>query len=121
MSTIRLIALAAVAATLPLASMAQDGEAKFWLKGDAKNLQGCIAADPQFTREHTFTLKDGKASLKAPGGINTNLTLVRPNVYQTTLALGRVNVTIVANLASTPKTLTVTDANLGCSWSAVKE
>lgn len=121
MTVSRLLALAAVAVALPFASMAQDGEAKFWLKGDAKNLQGCVAADPQFTREHTFTLKDGKATLKAPGGINTNLSLVRPNVYQTTLALGRVNVVIVADLASTPKKLTATDANLGCTWSAVKE
>jgi hypothetical protein len=122
MTVFRLLAVAAAAAVvLPVAAMAQDGEVKFWMKGDAKNLQGCIAADPQLTREHTFTLKDGKATLKSPGGINTDLKLVKPNVYQETIALGRVNLVVVADLGATPKKLTMTDANMGCSWTAVKE
>lgn len=117
----RLFALAAVAASIPFASMAQDAEVHFWLKQNPNNISGCIAFDPQFTREHTFILKDGQASITAPGGINTKLALVRPNVYQETLALGRLHVVIVADLASTPKKLTATDANMGCGWTAVKE
>ena len=37
-------------------AMAQDAEIKFWLKGAPNNIQGCIAADPSFTREQTFLL-----------------------------------------------------------------
>ena len=121
MTITRLVALAAVAASIPGASMAQDAEVHFWLKGNPGNISGCIAADPQFTREHTFILKDGQASIKSPGGINTGLKLVRPDVYQETLSLGRLNLLVVADLAATPKSLTVTDANMGCGWSAVKE
>jgi hypothetical protein len=121
MTITRLAALAAVAASLPCASMAQDAEVHFWLKGNPNNITGCIAADSQLTREHTFILKDGQASVTSPGGINTKLALVRPNVYQETITHGRLNLVIVADLASTPKKLTATDARMGCGWSAVKE
>ena len=121
MTVTRLVALAAAAASVPVASMAQAAEGHFWLTGHPNNITGCIGFDPQFTREHTFILKDGQASITAPGGINTKLALVRPNVYQETLALGRLSVVVVADLASTPKKLTATDANMGCGWTAVKE
>lgn len=117
----RLIATATLIAALPIAAQAQNAEANFWLKGKPNNIQGCIAFDPQFTRKHTFNLVNGQASITSAGGINTNLTLVRPDVYQTKVQLGRVDMVVVADLASTPKTLTVTDANMGCAWSAVKE
>ena len=121
MTITRLAALAAVAGSIPFASMAQDAEVHFWLKGNPNNITGCIVGESQLTREHTFILKGGQASITAPGGINTKLALVRPNVYQETLSLGRLNLLVVADLAATPKSLTVTDANMGCGWSAVKE
>ena len=121
MTITRLITLAAIAASVPVVSMAQDAEVHFWLKGNPDNISGCIAADPQFTREHTFILKDGQASITSPGGINTKLTMVRPNVYQENITQGRLDLVVVADLASTPKKLTATDANMGCGWSAVKE
>ena len=37
------------------------------------------------------------------------------------LDLGRMNLNMVADLAATPKSLTVTNRDLGCKWSAVKE
>ena len=113
--------VAAVVAALPAAVLAQDGQATFWLKGDPNNISGCIAFDPQFTRRHTFTLKDGKAEVTSPGGLNTSLGLVRPDVYQTRLRMAGLNMLVTADLAATPKTLTVKDSNLGCAWSAVKE
>lgn len=116
----RLVALAAVAASLPLASMAQDAEVKFWLKQNSNNITGCIAFDSQLTREHTFTLKDGQATMTSPGGITTKLKMVRPNVYEERLQLGRLDALVVADLASTPKKLTVTDANMGCGWTAIQ-
>ena len=115
------VVLAAVALALPGAAMAQDAEVKFWLKGAPGNIQGCIAADPQFTREHTFTLKGGEAVVTAAGGVDTKLKLVRPNVYAADFDLGRMNLNMVADLAATPKSLTVTNRDLGCKWSAVKE
>jgi hypothetical protein len=121
MTVLRLLAFAAVAASIPSASMAQDAEVHFRLKGDPGNISGCIGFDPQFTREHTFVLKDGQASVTSPGGINTKLRLVRPNVYQETITQGRLNLVVVADLASTPKKLTATDSRMGCAWSAVKE
>ena len=105
----------------PLLALAQDGSAKFWLKGSSNNLQGCLAADPQFTREHTITVQNGEAAVTSAGGINTPMKLVRPDVYETSFVLGQLNLSIVADLAVTPKSLTVTDRNLGCRWSAVRE
>jgi len=70
-----------LAAMLPAVASAQS--VNFWLAAVPGNIQGCIAADPQFTREHTFTLKDGQAEITSPGGINTKLKLARPNVYET--------------------------------------
>jgi hypothetical protein len=108
-------------AMLPVLTLAQDGSAKFWLKGSSDNLQGCLAADPQFTREHTITVQNGQATVTSAGGINTRMKLVRPDVYETSFVLGQLDLNVVADLAATPKSLTVTDRNLGCRWSAVKE
>jgi hypothetical protein len=106
---------------LPVAASAQSTEqVKFWLAAQPGNIQGCISADPQFTREHTFTLKDGQAEVTSPGGINTKLKMVRPNVYETNYELGRLNLHLLADLSATPPTLTVTEKNLGCKWSGKK-
>lgn len=115
------LVLAAVALALPAAAMAQDAEVKFWLKSAPNNIQGCIAADPQFTREHTFLLKSGQAEVSMPGNIHVKLKPVRPSVYAGDFELGRLNLHMVADLTVTPRTLTVTEKNLGCKWSATKE
>jgi len=120
MVSARLAALA-IAGLPPVAAAAQDAEVRFWLKGDPHNIQGCIAADPSFTREHTFVLASGQAEVKSAGGINIKLKPVRPGVYDGAFDLGRMNLDIVADIASTPKSLTVTNQDLGCKWSAVKE
>ena len=113
--------LCAMTAT-PFAALAQAvGSADFWLKSDPKNIQGCIGADSQFTRKHTLTVQNGQARLTSPGGINTTLKPVRPDVYRESFVLGQYNLTVVADLAANPKSLTVTDNNLGCRWSAVKQ
>ncbi len=104
---------------LPLAAAAQDATVEFRLVGAPGNITSCIAADPQFTRVHTFTLKNGQAELTAPGGINTKMKLEKPGVYTAEYELGRRQVHVVADL--TAKSLTVTDKNLGCKWTAKKE
>jgi hypothetical protein len=121
MTIAKYVALAAVALALPCAVLAQDGEVKFWLQSAPNNIQGCIAADPQFTREHTFTLKGGQAEVSMPGNIHVKLKPTQPNIYAGDFVLGGLNLHMVADLAATPKTLTVTEKNLGCKWSAIKK
>ena len=117
----RRAACLALAALLPAVALAQDVSAQFRLVAAPNNITGCIAADPQFTRVHTFTVRNGAAELSAPGGINTRMKLEKPNVYATDYDLGRLNLHVVADLAATPPSLTVEDKNLGCKWTAKKE
>ncbi len=119
MSVSRLACFVA-ACVLPVAASAQE-QVKFWLAAQPGNITGCISADPQFTREHTFTIKDGQAEVTSPGGINTKLKMVRPNVYEADYELGRLHLHLVADLGASPRTLTVTEKNLGCKWMAKKE
>lgn len=111
-------------ATALLAGLAAPGAAQqsatFWLAALPGNIQGCIAADPQFTRAHTFTVTGDHAELKSPGGIDTKLKQVKPNVYETDYRLGQLNLHLVADLTATPPTLLVTERNLGCKWMAKK-
>lgn len=104
-----------------MAASAQDADVKFWLKADPRNIQGCISADPSFTREHTFLMVNGQAEIKSAGGINLKLKQRANGVYTGDFDLGRMNLDIVANVASQPKMLTVSSRNLGCKWSAVRE
>ena len=119
MNIVNRLACIAVVALLPSVALAQS--VNFWLAAEPGNIQGCIAADPQFTREHTFVLKDGEAEIIAPGGLKEKMKLVRPNVYETNVQLGRLNLHYVADLSVTPRTLNVTERNLGCKWTAKKE
>jgi hypothetical protein len=115
------LAAVALAGALPFAASAQDAEVHFWLKADPRNIQGCIAADPSFTREHTFRMVNGQAEIRSAGGINVKLKQRANGVYTGDFDLGRMNLNIVANTASQPKMLTVTTQNLGCKWAAVRE
>ena len=119
MTSIRhFLVLSAAACWLPVAASAQDVVAHFRLAGDPNNVQGCMNYDSSMTRVHTFTLKGGQAEVTSAGGINDKMKPVRPNVYDTVFALGRVHLDVVADLGSTPKSLTVTEKNAGCKWSA---
>ena len=105
MNVARRVACLALAALLPAVALAQDVTAHFRLVAAPGNITGCIAADPQFTRVHTFTVKNGVAELTAPGGINIKMKLEKPNVYATDYDLGRLNLHVVADLAATPPCL----------------
>jgi hypothetical protein len=113
--------LACIVVALLLPSVVSAQSVNFWLAALPGNIQGCIRADPQFTREHVFTLKDGQAEITSPGGINTKLKMVKPNVYETDYPLGGLHLHVVADLSVTPRTLNVTEKNLGCKWTAKKE
>jgi len=113
------LALIAVAALLPTAASAQS--ANFRLAALPGNIQGCIAADPQFTRVHTFALKDGQAEITAAGGVHLKMKATTPNVYEGDYQLGQLHLKYVADLGATPPTLNVSERNLGCKWTAKKE
>ena|SRR5437868_6448823 len=112
--------LAAAGLLAPLLAAAQDSVTEFRFAQDPKNIQGCTAFDSSMTRVHTLTIKAGKAELKSAGGIDDDLKLVRPNVYESVFALGGARLDIVADLSGTPKTLTATEKNRGCKWVAVQ-
>ena len=120
MTAVRCVLLAAVATLLPLLATAQDAVVEFRLAQDPKNIQGCTALDSAMTRVHTLTIKGGQAEIKSAGGIDDEMKLVRPSVYQTVFALSGARLLVVADLSATPKTLTVTDNNRGCKWMAVQ-
>lgn len=103
-------------ALLPVAALAQDFTARFWLAGLSKNAVDCMAFDPQFTREHTLTVRDGRATLTSPGGIRTDLKRVKPGVYEEETDLAALQLKVVADLND--KTLTVSDKYIGCWWTA---
>ncbi|CAN5822578.1 hypothetical protein BH11PSE3_BH11PSE3_39960 [soil metagenome] len=115
------LACAAIAVVLPAVASAQQQSVNFWLAGQPGNITGCMAADTQFTREHTFTLNNGEAKVTAPGGLNFKMKLVKPNVYEADYKLGQLNLHYVADLSVKPPTLNVTERNLGCKWGAKKE
>ncbi|SEO62275.1 hypothetical protein SAMN02990966_02333 [Rhodospirillales bacterium URHD0017] len=119
MNIVNRLAAIAVVALLPTAASAQS--VNFRLAALPGNIQGCIAADPQFTRVHVFTMKDGEAEITAAGGVQLKMKLTRPNVYEGDYQLGSLHLHYIADLAATPPTLTVTERNLGCKWTAKKE
>ena len=120
MTVIRPLAGLVLALAMLVAPATAQQSAKFWLAAMPGNIQGCIAADPQFTREHTFTVTGNEAELKSAGGIDTRMKQVRPNVFETDYRLGQLNLHVVADLTATPPTLLVTERNLGCKWMAKK-
>jgi hypothetical protein len=114
------LACLALAALLPAAAaVAQDTAVEFRLVAAPNNITDCIVADPQFTRVHTFTVKGGQAELTAPGGVTTSMQLEKPGIYATDYELGHFDMHVVADVGA--RTLTVSDRNLGCKWTAKKE
>ena len=120
MIVVRRLAFVALASLLPVVASAQQ-PVGFWLAGLPGNVQGCLAADPQFTREHTFALKDGQAEITAPGGVHIKMKSTKPNVYEGDYQLGQLHLHYVADLAAKPRTLNVSERNLGCKWTAKRE
>jgi hypothetical protein len=118
MRLVNRLAVAALMTLLPAAASAQQSVG-FWLAALPGNIQGCIAADPQFTREHVFTLKDGQAEITAAGGIHIRMKPTKPNTYEGDYQLGQLHLHFVADLGA--RTLNVSERNLGCKWTAKKE
>lgn len=66
-------------------------------------------------------MADNIASFTSASGLTNNMTQTSPGVYALDyFTFGSVTLRAVVNVASSPKSLTVTEPkNLGCRWSAV--
>jgi hypothetical protein len=118
---IKKLAPLVLAGLMPLAAAAQQNvEVKFTFQQNPNSISGCIMADPSFTREHTFMIVNGQVELKSAGGIDVTMKPIRPNVYQGTFNLGRMNLIYTADLGATPPTLVAQTQDGGCKWNAVK-
>lgn len=84
-----------------------------------RNPAGCMRFDAALSRVHTFRATGDTASVTSAGGVTSNMTQTSPGVYTTDFSMGGTTLRVVANAASTPKSLTVTEPRLGCRWSAV--
>jgi len=84
-----------------------------------RNPAGCTRFDAALSRVHTFRAMGDTASVTSAGGITGNMSQTSPGVYTTDFSLGGTTLRVVANAASSPKSLTVTEPRLGCRWSAV--
>lgn len=116
----KLVTFALVALTSLAAAAQQNAEVTFRFKENPNSISGCIQMDSSFTREHTFKIANGQAEVKSAGGIDVKMKPIRPNVYQGTFNLGRMNVIYTADLSATPPTLVAQSQDGGCKWNAVK-
>lgn len=84
-----------------------------------RNPAGCTRFDAALSRVHTFRATADAASVTSAGGVTSNMTQTSPGVYTTDFSMGGTTLRVVANAASSPKSLTVTEPRLGCRWSAI--
>ena len=75
------------------------------------SIVNCSLADPGMTRPMTLTVQNDSGTLLTEGGIHYGLTRVAPNVYA-----GGDWIKIRADLARTPKTLSVGTNDGRCIW-----
>jgi hypothetical protein len=118
MTTAKHLAIVAALALSPAVAVAQDSTTEFRLALAPGSIQGCMRLDSSMSQVHTLTIKDGQASIKSAGGINDKLKMTEPKIYKDTFQLGGARLDIVADLAATPKSLTASNRELGCKWTA---
>jgi hypothetical protein len=112
-----IVVCAAALVSMVGTAVAQNFTANFWLQRQSRSAVDCMAFDPQFTREHVLTVRDGQATLTSPGGIQTGLRLVKPGVYEEDTVMDGLQLKMVADINN--KTLTLSDKYIGCWWTAV--
>src|SRR5262245_45007301 len=88
---------------------------------DERNPTGCTRFDAQMTLGHTFRVTGNTASFTTASGLTSNMTQTSPGVYMTDYyTFGSLTFRAVVNVASPPKSLTVTESkSWSCRWSAV--
>jgi hypothetical protein len=104
-----------------IAGAAEDSVTRFRLAADASNMATCKALDPALGRPHTITVRDSDVEITSAGGIEGRMREVRAGVYSVVFELSGQRLDVVADLSAAPKTLTVTERQLGCKWRAEPE
>jgi len=114
----------AIIATLILSSAAlaaEDSVTRFRLAGDAGNAEACKTLDLALRRPHTVWVRNGDVEITSAGGIEGRMREVRSGVYSVAFELSGRRLEVVADLSATPRTLTVSEKQLGCTWRANPE
>ncbi len=81
----------------------------------------CRTLDAALARPHTITVKNGDVEITSAGGIEGRMREVRAGVYDVVFELSGQRLDVVADLSAAPKTLTVSERELGCRWQATPE
>ena len=74
-----------------------------------RNAAGCTSFDAALWRVHMFRATGEAALVASAGGITSNMTQTSPGRYTTDFSMGGHSFRVVANAASTPKSLTITE------------
>jgi hypothetical protein len=77
------------------------------------SITDCVMADPRTNRPVKLTVMNDKAELFIAGGIHDGLDRIGPGRYA-----GGYYIKISADLAATPKRLTVSSNDGACNWAA---
>lgn len=117
-------ALAAVVAILLLPAIAaatEDSVTRYRLAADPRNRESCRLLDPVLARPHTVTVKAGDVEITSAGAIEGRMREVLPGIYSVVFELSGLRLDVVVDLSVAPKTLTVSEPQLGCKWRATPE
>lgn len=104
-----------------VASAAEDSVTRYRLTADPGNETTCRALDAALARPHTVTVKNGDVEITSAGGIEGRMREVRAGVYSVVFELSGQRLDVIADLAAVPKTLTVSERQLACTWRASPE
>ena len=115
----RCVLLTAMVTLLPILASAQDSTTRFRVNPDPNNMQACTGYNFGMTGMHTLAIQGSDVGLFTAGGLNTKMTMVRPNVYEAKFDLGGTRLDAVADLAQ--RTFTVAEETRGCKWFGVAE
>ena len=115
--------LAVLIVMLPpsVAAAAEDSVTRYRLAADPHNASTCQELDAALARLHTVTIRNGDVEITSAGGIEGRMREVHAGVYGVVFELSGQRLDVVADLAAAPKTLTVTERELGCKWRASPE
>ena len=111
---------ASLALLLPgmIAAAAEDSVTRYRLVADSGNSSSCTELDAVLAREHTVTARNDDVEITSAGGVEGRMRELRAGVYIEMFELSGLRLDVIADLSSTPKTLTVSDRLFGCKWRA---
>lgn len=104
---------AATSAPMTAGPMDPNSVTTFTLAVQPDSITGCVLADPSMNRPVKLAVTNNRGELLTEGGIHYGLDRVGPNRYA-----GGNYIKIAADLAATPKRLTVSTNDGACKWAA---